>query len=215
MQPPSNDQGDSSKAQSPKLCCCEHPRPSLITPRWQACWWRSMPNLWPSARPRHGTWRTRTPCLWSSRAPPGGPLSRPCLAAPPPLLSAPLPPAIACPTPPACLLRPAHPPPPASRHATHRLGLARVSVVRGEGPMAGLPCIDDYVRATEPVFDYLTRFRCPAAAAAGVAAAITAAAAARAAAARAAAARAAAAIAAAARAAAARAAAAIAAATAA
>lgn len=39
-----------------------------------------------------------------------------------------------------------------------RLGLARVSVVRGEGPHQGLACIDDYVSAVEPVYDYLTKF---------------------------------------------------------
>jgi len=40
-----------------------------------------------------------------------------------------------------------------------RLGLARVSILRGEGPRLGTPCIDDYVRAVEPVFDHLTRYR--------------------------------------------------------
>jgi PAB-dependent poly(A)-specific ribonuclease subunit 2 len=39
-----------------------------------------------------------------------------------------------------------------------RLGLARVSVVRGSGPSAGVPLQDDYVRAVEPVHDYLTRY---------------------------------------------------------
>ena len=51
-----------------------------------------------------------------------------------------------------------------------RLGLARVSVVRGgssdEGGLSGgsssedslVPVIDDYIRAVEPVHDYLTRF---------------------------------------------------------
>jgi PAB-dependent poly(A)-specific ribonuclease subunit 2 len=39
-----------------------------------------------------------------------------------------------------------------------RLGLGRISVVRGEGPLAGKPCIDDYIRSVEPVYDYLTRF---------------------------------------------------------
>ena len=39
-----------------------------------------------------------------------------------------------------------------------RLGLARVSVVRGDGPNAGLPLQDDYIRSVEPVYDYLTRF---------------------------------------------------------
>ncbi len=38
-----------------------------------------------------------------------------------------------------------------------RLGLARVSVVRGAGERAGEPCIDDYIQAVEPVHDYLTK----------------------------------------------------------
>ena len=39
-----------------------------------------------------------------------------------------------------------------------RLGLARVSVVRGAGERAGEPCIDDYIQAVEPVHDYLTKW---------------------------------------------------------
>ncbi|CAL8467279.1 g6816 [Coccomyxa elongata] len=39
-----------------------------------------------------------------------------------------------------------------------RLGLGRVSVVRGTGALSGKACIDDYIRATEPVFDYLTKW---------------------------------------------------------
>lgn len=39
-----------------------------------------------------------------------------------------------------------------------RLGLARVSVVRGEGSLLGACLIDDHVRTVEPVVDYLTRF---------------------------------------------------------
>lgn len=39
-----------------------------------------------------------------------------------------------------------------------RLGLARVSVVRGQGQHKLTPIIDDYIRAVEPVHDYLTRF---------------------------------------------------------
>lgn len=39
-----------------------------------------------------------------------------------------------------------------------RFSLARVSVVRCEGTLAGTPCIDDYVRSVEPVMDYLTRY---------------------------------------------------------
>ncbi|RHZ79406.1 hypothetical protein Glove_146g43 [Diversispora epigaea] len=38
------------------------------------------------------------------------------------------------------------------------LSLARVSVVRGEGPKEGLPLIDDHIVASEPVVDYLTEF---------------------------------------------------------
>jgi PAB-dependent poly(A)-specific ribonuclease subunit 2 len=39
-----------------------------------------------------------------------------------------------------------------------RLGLARVSVLRGDGAKQDLPFIDDYVAVTEPVIDYLTAF---------------------------------------------------------
>jgi PAB-dependent poly(A)-specific ribonuclease subunit 2 len=41
-----------------------------------------------------------------------------------------------------------------------RLGLARVSVVRGDAAIERrlVPIIDDYIRAVEPVHDYLTRF---------------------------------------------------------
>ena len=39
-----------------------------------------------------------------------------------------------------------------------RLGLARVSVVRGESPAAGSPAIDDYIRSLEPISDYLTKW---------------------------------------------------------
>eukprot|EP00889_Picochlorum_renovo_P008803 jgi/Picre1/35833/NNA_003293.t1 len=41
---------------------------------------------------------------------------------------------------------------------TSRLGLGRVSLVRGDGPLAGTPCIDDYIRSVEPVYDHLTRY---------------------------------------------------------
>jgi len=39
-----------------------------------------------------------------------------------------------------------------------RLGLARVSVLRGSGPYEELPFIDDYIAASEPVVDYLTAY---------------------------------------------------------
>ena len=41
---------------------------------------------------------------------------------------------------------------------TSRLGLGRVSVVRGFGQLMALPCIDDYIRSVEPVYDYLTKY---------------------------------------------------------
>lgn len=39
-----------------------------------------------------------------------------------------------------------------------RLGLGRVSIVRGDGPNAGVPCVDDYIRSIEPVYDHLTKY---------------------------------------------------------
>jgi len=39
-----------------------------------------------------------------------------------------------------------------------RLALARVSCLRGDGPLAGVPFIDSYIQQAEPVVDYLTRF---------------------------------------------------------
>lgn len=44
-----------------------------------------------------------------------------------------------------------------------RLGLARVSVLRGDGPDADAAFIDDYIAISEPVVDYLTAFSgiCP------------------------------------------------------
>jgi PAB-dependent poly(A)-specific ribonuclease subunit 2 len=39
-----------------------------------------------------------------------------------------------------------------------RLALARVSCLRGEGPMQGVPFIDSCVIQAEPVVDYLTRY---------------------------------------------------------
>ena len=39
-----------------------------------------------------------------------------------------------------------------------RYSLARVSVVRGEEYLQGVPFIDDYICTTEPVCDYLTEY---------------------------------------------------------
>ena len=39
-----------------------------------------------------------------------------------------------------------------------RLGLARVSVLRASGDKVGVPFIDDYIRASEPVADHLTKW---------------------------------------------------------
>lgn len=38
------------------------------------------------------------------------------------------------------------------------LALARVSVLRGEGPAEGEPFIDDHIHTTEPIVDYLTQY---------------------------------------------------------
>ncbi|KAF9265751.1 hypothetical protein L218DRAFT_859665 [Marasmius fiardii PR-910] len=39
-----------------------------------------------------------------------------------------------------------------------RLSLARVSVLRGDGPSQGLPFIDDHIHTSEAIVDYLTEF---------------------------------------------------------
>jgi len=39
-----------------------------------------------------------------------------------------------------------------------RYGLARVSVLRGDGPKQGVPFIDDYIHTSESIVDYLTAY---------------------------------------------------------
>ena len=39
-----------------------------------------------------------------------------------------------------------------------RFGLARVSVLRGDGPKQGLPFIDDHIHTSETIVDYLTEW---------------------------------------------------------
>jgi PAB-dependent poly(A)-specific ribonuclease subunit 2 len=39
-----------------------------------------------------------------------------------------------------------------------RLSLARVSVLRGDGPKAGVPFIDDHIHTSEVIVDYLTEY---------------------------------------------------------
>jgi hypothetical protein len=39
-----------------------------------------------------------------------------------------------------------------------RLSLARVSVLRGNGPKQGVPFIDDHIHTSEAIVDYLTEF---------------------------------------------------------
>ena len=39
-----------------------------------------------------------------------------------------------------------------------RLSLARVSVLRGDGPKAGVPFVDDHIHTSEMIVDYLTEW---------------------------------------------------------
>ena len=39
-----------------------------------------------------------------------------------------------------------------------RLSLARVSVLRGDGPKQGVPFIDDHIHTSEIIVDYVTEF---------------------------------------------------------
>ena len=39
-----------------------------------------------------------------------------------------------------------------------RLSLARVSVLRGDGPKEGVPFIDDHIHTSDVIVDYLTEF---------------------------------------------------------
>ena len=39
-----------------------------------------------------------------------------------------------------------------------RLSLARVSVLRGDGPREGIPLIDDHIHTSEMIVDYLTEY---------------------------------------------------------
>ena len=39
-----------------------------------------------------------------------------------------------------------------------RLGLARVSVLRGDGSKEGIPFIDDHIHTSEVIVDYLTQY---------------------------------------------------------
>lgn len=39
-----------------------------------------------------------------------------------------------------------------------KMCLARVSVLRGQGPLSGVPFIDDHIHTSQPIVDYLTEF---------------------------------------------------------
>jgi PAB-dependent poly(A)-specific ribonuclease subunit 2 len=39
-----------------------------------------------------------------------------------------------------------------------RMGLARVSVLRGDGEKSGVPFIDDHIHTSDPIVNYLTEF---------------------------------------------------------
>lgn len=38
------------------------------------------------------------------------------------------------------------------------MSLARVSVLRGQGPLSGVPFIDDHIHTSQTIIDYLTEF---------------------------------------------------------